>query len=229
MENIPDAPPPDSPLLGASTPPAVAPAPRQWWVPAVRWAGELVTVFVGVYAAFVLNNYQTHRHERQRREQILDWVEKAYSEMLTQMDAWDAETRRQGEDFNRRMGAGGTPALYAFDFRSDYNPGDFTSLLQSGGFDLLEVETVRALREVEGTLRQMVDVLRHDQQLCDALIRPNLDKDPSFFYDVPARRLRPAYAWYGKYFSTQATFFAEMHAEIEKVLAQLRAERARDR
>lgn len=226
MENTPDDPASDSPPLGASIPPA---ASRRWWVAAARWAGELATVFVGVYAAFVLNNHQSHRHERQRREQILDWAQKAYAEMSIQMDAGAAETRRQGADFNRRVGAGETPALYAFDFRSDYNPGDFTSLLQSGGFDLLEVETVRSMRDVEGTLRQMVETLRHDQQLCDALIRPNLDKDPSFFYDVPARRLRAPYAWYGKYFTSEAEFYAQMHVELEKVLAQLRAERARNR
>ena len=225
MENDPAVTPPKSSL--PATP--IRPAASCWrWVPAARWAGELATVFVGVYAAFVLNNYQSHRHERQRREQILDWAQKAYSEMLVRMDAEAAETRQQGQDFNRRMEAGETPALYAFDFRSDYNPGDFTSLLESGGFDLLEVETVHALRDVEGTLRQMVETLRHDQQLCDTLIRPNLDKDPSFFYDVPLHRLRPAYAWYGKYFASEAAFYAEMHTELEKVLTQLRTERARN-
>ncbi len=145
------------------------------------------------------------------------------------MIAEEAEVHKQGEEFDRRLKAGETPAIYAFDFRTDYNPADFGSLLQSGGFDLLEVETVRSLRAVEGTLRRMVDVLRHDQQLCDALIRPNLDKDPSFFYDVPARRLRPAYAWYGRYFVTESEFYAEIHAELDQVLAQLRAERQRNR
>ena len=40
-----------------------------------RKAVELVTVFVGVYAAFLLNDHQAHREERQRREQILSWLE----------------------------------------------------------------------------------------------------------------------------------------------------------
>lgn len=226
MENNSAVPSSESSPPVITTPPVVS---RWWWVPAARWAGELVTVFVGVYAAFVLNNHNSHRHERQRREQMLDWAEKAYSEMLVQMDAEAAETRQQGQDFNRRIEAGETPALYAFDFRSDYNPGDFTSLLESGGFDLLEVETVHALRDVEGTLRQMVETLRHDQQLCDALIRPNLDKDPSFFYEVSAHRLRPVYAWYGKYFVSEAAFYALMHNELEKALVQLRAERVRNR
>lgn len=227
MENTPDNPAVDAPPPPEKIRPPTPPS--SWWTGPARWAAELVTVFVGVYAAFMLNNHQSHRHERERRGQIIDWAEKVYSELLTNMDIGAEETRRQGEDFDRRLKAGETPALYAFDFRSDYNPADFTSLLQSGGFDLLEIDTVRALREVEGTLRQLIDVLRHDQGLCDALIRPNLDKDPSFFYDVPARKLRPTYAWYGNYFATQAEFHAQMHAELEKAIAQLRIERARNR
>lgn len=226
MENV-----PDDPAVAVSLPvpkKRLAAPPPRWGQSLARWTAELVTVFVGVYAAFMLNNYQSHRHERERRGQIIDWAEKEYTDLRTNMDAVAEQTRKQGEDFNRRIQAGETPALYAFDFRSDYNPADFTSLLQSGGFDLLEVDTVRALREVEGSLRQLTDVLRHDQQLCDALIRPNLDKDPSFFYDVPARKLRPAYAWYGNYFSTEAEFHTQMQAEIKTVIAQLHRERARN-
>src|SRR6266481_5378683 len=36
-----------------------------------RWVAELVLVFVGVYAAFWLNNFQQHREDAQRRDQIL--------------------------------------------------------------------------------------------------------------------------------------------------------------
>ena len=35
------------------------------------WVAELVLVFIGVYAAFWLNNYQQHRQDAERRDQIL--------------------------------------------------------------------------------------------------------------------------------------------------------------
>ena len=35
-----------------------------------RWLAELILVFVGVYAAFWLNNYQQHQQEAKRRDQI---------------------------------------------------------------------------------------------------------------------------------------------------------------
>src|ERR1700724_230058 len=51
---------------------------------------ELVIVFVGVYAAFVLNSHQNHEQERQRRQQILAYLEKqatASAEKLQQVTA----------------------------------------------------------------------------------------------------------------------------------------------
>jgi len=40
-----------------------------------RWAAELLLVFVGVYAAFWLNNYQQHRQDAERRDRILASIE----------------------------------------------------------------------------------------------------------------------------------------------------------
>ena len=45
-----------------------------------RWVAELVLVFVGVYAAFWLNNYQQHRQDAERRDQILAYIEQTLRE-----------------------------------------------------------------------------------------------------------------------------------------------------
>ena len=203
--------------------------PRRWWVSPARWAGELGTVFVGVYAAFTLNNYQTHRQERQRRDQIIAWAQIAYTDLLTGVTNEEAVERKAHEEFEGRIKAGETPVLHASNFNTDYNPADFTSLLQSGGFDLLEIETVRAIREVEGTLRQMVALAQHHEQLGDALILPNLDQPASFFYEASARQLRPGYAWYLNDQEIELKYYEEIRAETTRLLAQLRTERARNR
>jgi hypothetical protein len=45
--------------------------PKHSWKSAIiRRLVELGIVFVGVYAAFALNNHQSHKQERQRRAQI---------------------------------------------------------------------------------------------------------------------------------------------------------------
>jgi len=52
------------------------PAKRRWTAVLFDRLGELVIVFIGVYAAFILSNYQSHQQERQRRGQILALLEK---------------------------------------------------------------------------------------------------------------------------------------------------------
>ena len=45
-----------------------------------RWVAELVLVFVGVYAAFWLNNYQQYRQDAERRDRILASIEQTLRE-----------------------------------------------------------------------------------------------------------------------------------------------------
>jgi hypothetical protein len=44
------------------------------------WTAEVVLVFVGVSAAFWLNNYQQHDQEAKRRDQILAALERTLEE-----------------------------------------------------------------------------------------------------------------------------------------------------
>ncbi len=213
-------------------PPAAAPATRpsrgRLVVRAARRAGELLTVFVGVYAAFLLNNHQVHRQEQQRRGQILDWLEKEYTEDLEGIRHEQELLTKQADKFDRQVAAGEMPALYAFNFSSDYDPADLASVLGGGGFDLLEVETVREINEVEGILRVMVSNVRHDQQLSDTYVLPNLEKDRSFFYDPATRRLRPTYRWYTDFYQQSLANYAALQSGIGKLLMQIRAERKRN-
>ena len=39
------------------------------------WTAELILVFVGVYAAFWLNNYQQHQQDAERRDRMLAYIE----------------------------------------------------------------------------------------------------------------------------------------------------------
>ena len=193
-----------------------------------RKAAELVTVFVGVYAAFLLNDYQAHREERQRREQILSWLEERYSEMHAELGGYSGKMRKVGDDFNRRVEAGEMPTVKAFLWTTDYTSLELSGLLQSGGYTLLEIKTVRSLQDVDGTLREMVALALHDQQLSDALILPNLDKGPLAFYDPVTKHLRPAYAWYGDFAGQMVTKYAELGPQVDRVLQQLKVERARN-
>lgn len=70
-----------------------------------RWLAELVLVFVGVYAAFWLNNYQQHQQNLQRHDQILASLERRLNEGIE--SARDAGAKEDNEvaEFKRALAA----------------------------------------------------------------------------------------------------------------------------
>src|SRR5438132_8364481 len=159
------------------------------------WVAELVLVFVGVYAAFWLSNYQQHRQDAERRDQILASLEQTLREGIESSKTATASEERDAAEFRRALDAGEMPPLQPFVFTTDYSPGDIATLLQSGGVQLLEVETLMTLRQLESVIRWGLSDMQRYQKLSDELIVPNLDQDISFFYD-PAKKLRKRFEIY---------------------------------
>src|SRR5258705_3936209 len=98
-----------------------------------RWTAELVLVFVGVYAAFWLNNYQEHREEAGRRDQILASFEEQLRQGIESGKINRAKQAKKAAEFRRALDAGEMPPLQPFVFTTDYSPIDWATMLQSGG------------------------------------------------------------------------------------------------
>src|SRR6266446_159487 len=71
-----------------------------------RWLAELILVFVGVYAAFWLNNYQQHREQIQRRDQILAYLAQRLQDGIDSAKTDGAHEERQVAEFQRALAAG---------------------------------------------------------------------------------------------------------------------------
>jgi hypothetical protein len=132
-----------------------------------HWAAELLLVFLGAYAAFWLNNYQQHRQEAKRRDQILASLEETLREGIESGKSNATKEEQQAAEFQRALDAGEMPPLQSFVFTTDYNPGDFATLLQAGGIELLDVETLTALRNDESVIRWGLSRMAHYQKLSD--------------------------------------------------------------
>lgn len=77
-----------------------------------RWTAELMLVFVGVYGAFRLNNYQQHQQDAKRRDQILASLEEQLKEGI---DSTKTEGAKQGKivsEFRRALDADEMPPLH---------------------------------------------------------------------------------------------------------------------
>jgi hypothetical protein len=193
-----------------------------------RWVAELVLVFVGVYAAFWLSNYQQHRQDAERRDRILASIEETLRQGVESGKSATARQERQAAEFQRAREAGEMPPLQPFVFTTDYSPGDIAALLQSGGVQLLDVKTLTALRELESVIRWGVSDMTRYQKLSDELIVPNLDQEISFFYDPASKKLRRRFEIYPQALEALVKFAHDLDRTKIALLDQIRAERQRN-
>jgi len=192
------------------------------------WVAELILVFVGVYAAFWLSNYQQHRQDAERRDQILASLEQTLREGIESSKTATATEEREAAGFRRALDAGEMPPLQPFVFTTDYSPGDIATLLQSGGVQLLEVKTLKALREMESVIRWGLSGTQRYQKLSDELIVPNLDQDISFFYDPATKKLRKRFEIYPQALEATVKFAHDLDRTKTELLKQIQAERQRN-
>jgi len=190
-----------------------------------RWTAELVLVFIGVSAAFWLNNYQQHQQEAKRRDQILASLERLLRQGIESGKINAAKEEQQAAAFQHALEAGEMPSLHPFVFTTDYSLGDFATLLQSGGIELLDVETLTALRNDESVIRWGLSRMAHYQKLSDELIVPNLDQDISFFYDPATRKLRKRFEMYPEALQATVKFAHDLDRTHTELLKRIQAER----
>jgi hypothetical protein len=192
-----------------------------------RWTAELLLVFVGVYAAFWLNNYQQHRQDAERRDQILASLEQQLREGIDSGKINRANQEREATEFRRALDAGEMPPLRPFVFTTDYSPTDWATVLQSGGVQLLDVQTLLAVRNDESVIRWGLSRMAWYQKLSDELIVPNLDQDVSFFYDPATKKLRRRFEIYPEALDARVKFANELERTHSQLLKRIQAERQR--
>jgi len=192
-----------------------------------HWAAELLLVFLGAYAAFWLTNYQQHRADLRRHDQLLAALENEVTHAIDSATTEAAKEAKTVAVFRQALESGQMPPLHPFSFTSDYSATDIATLLQSGGYELLDVKTLIAIRKVESTLRGGLTAIQHYQKLSDELIVPNLDQDISFFYDPVTKKLRNRFAGYTDALERVRQFFDDYLKSENELLNQIRAERQR--
>jgi hypothetical protein len=195
-----------------------------------RWVAELVLVFVGVYVAFWLNSYQQHQQDAERRDQILASIEQTLRQGIESSKVNRVtEQEPAAAEFRRALDAGEMPPLRPFVFITDYSPSDLATMLQSGGVQLLDVQTLRALRDDESVIRWGLARMARYQKLSDELIVPNLDQDISFFYDPTTKKLPKRFEIYPEALQETVNLANELERTHTELLKRIQAERQQNR
>ena len=184
-------------------------------------------MFLGVYAAFWLSNYQQDRQDAERRDRILASIEQTLQQGLESNRVNRARQQREATEFQRALDAGEMPPLQPFVFTTDYSPGDFATLLEAGGMQLLDLDTLIALRNDESVIRWGLSRMARYQALSDSLIVPNLDKDVAWFDDPATRKPRKPFEIYPEALHATVKFADDLERTHTELLERIQGERRR--
>ena len=202
---------------------------RAWLKRAAEWVVDLVIVFVGVYAAFLLNNYESRREQIDRRDQLLLWLDDYCSEAAANLGNEKTLIQEAITDFNSRMNNGEMPELAYVSISSSYDSTFTISFFQAGAGELLDVGTLRQLRAVDKDSKLAAENIRHFQELTAWVLVPELNHDRTFFYDPSTRKLLPQYAWYPAAFQDMVDYCNKILPEIDELRKRISEERKRNR
>src|SRR6476469_1654641 len=86
-----------------------------------HWAAELILVFLGAYASFWLTNYQQHRADARRHDQILAFLEQEMKEGLENTQENERVYDQKAAQFRSDLAAGKMPEIRPFSFSTDYS------------------------------------------------------------------------------------------------------------
>lgn len=202
---------------------------KHWVKKVAEWMVDLVIVFVGVYAAFVLNAYESGREQSDRREQLLTWLDDYCGESAANLENEQTLIEEALTDFNRRLNKGEMPELAYININSSYDSTFTLSFFQAGAGELLEVGTLRQLRAVDKDSKLAAEDIRHFQELTTSVLVPQLNHERTFFYDPSSRQLLPQYAWYPTAFQDMVDYCNKIRPEIDELRKRINEERKRSR
>ena len=202
---------------------------RHWLRRIAEWLVDLVIVFVGVYAAFVLNAYESRREQSERREQLLAWLDDYCIESAANLENEQTLIEEALTDFNRRLNNGEMPELEYINVNSSYDSTFSLSFFQAGAGELLEVATLRQVRAVDKDSKLAAEDIKHFQELSASVLVPQLNHERTFFYDLSSRRLLPQYAWYPTAFQDMVDYCNKIRPEIDELRKRIAEERKRNR
>ena len=108
-------------------------------------------------------------------------------------------------------------------------PDERNWLLQAGGLELLDIETIVRVKELDSAARTRLGTMARYQQISDQLIVPHIGQGRAFFYDPVTKQLRSEYAQYPEILKEGSRVLHDLSEKTDRLVSQLRAEQAHHR
>jgi hypothetical protein len=168
----------------------------RWKIVAFGLAMELVVVFVGVYAASAISDYQRRKQDDVRRHQIRQ-------ALISEITGITNNTRRAARSVRMGLMEYDTliklkrfPRLQPFLEPVRFQTHMWEATLQSGALELFDVPTVYRISEFYNQLNDGFEQLNQLRSLSEQFLLPTAEAPVSEFWDLERGRIRGKYRWY---------------------------------
>jgi hypothetical protein len=193
----------------------------------VRLGLELLIVFVGVYAAFALSQYEARREAAERRHQLQDALVREISDLTSNTRRVAQQLPIELAHFDSAAAAGRHPVLQPWIEPVRVQTHMWQATLQSGALDLFDIPTVYRLSQFYNELNAGFEQLAQLRSLSESVLIPNLERGTSEFYEPDGRHLRPKYQWYRAGLGHLAVLSASITALGDSLTNQLASQQTR--
>ncbi len=162
---------------------------------------ELLVVFLGVWGAFFLTNYQQTVKEERKAMAIYEFFiaecELEKSQIEKERTIFDSVVNTFFEAYKR----GEMPDILGVPifFTSSVNTRVWEAVLASGGTDVMDFETIRMIDEFENNKLNMLSLFTKAENYGMNFLVLNMERPKSEFYNLWTKQLRPQYLWYLKF------------------------------
>jgi hypothetical protein len=193
----------------------------------VRLGLELIIVFVGVYAAFALSQYEARREAAERRHQLQDALVREITDLTSNTRRVAQQLPIELAQFDSAAAAGRHPPLQPWIEPIRVQTHMWEATLQSGALDLFDIPTVYRLSQFYNELNAGFEQLAQLRSLSESVLIPNLERGSSEFYEPDGRHLRPKYQWYRAGLGRLAVLAASITELGDSLTKQLASEQTR--
>lgn len=200
--------------------PKTLPIGSRGWSLIGRLALELAIVFVGVYAAFALSEYENQREASRRREQLRAALVSEIRDITSNTRQVATVLPGQLARFDSAVAAGDRPDLEPWIEPIRVQPHMWQATLESGALDIFDVQTVYNISQFYNELNAGFEQLAQLRELSETVLIPELGRGSDEFYDA-SNRLRPKYRWYRDGLGRLSRLAASITAQGDSVASAL--------
>ena len=183
------------------------------------WLFELLIVFLGVYGAFLLDNYQgTLRNEKKARA-IYDFFLAECDMEKKQIDQEQLVFDSVVNEFMTGYKNGEMPDIFGVPifFTSSVNTRVWEAILASGGTDVLDFETTQMIDQYETSKLNTLAILNKGEIYAREFLIPAMERPKSEFYNLWTKALKPQYKWYLKFLRSFQQQYTDLASSNEKL------------